>query len=258
MLRCPWCANPESISGDIELYYDESLCVKKGNTCICNPRCSILRNAPPNADDARCFTHAVAVFGQEYTEDELFAVLLKDALYYKINGGLTFSGGEPFLQLYKAIPLLQRLKETHIHLCTETSLFVPVEYFSSVCAYFDLFYVDLKVLTKDECKAILGGEVDLFFKNLDVLFSMTDQVVYRIPLVEGVTTTEANFAAITGVINKYKPLRVEYFDIHRMAEKKYKMLNRNMPIFEKVSDKTKKALNDLLLNNHVEGVYIEP
>jgi pyruvate formate lyase activating enzyme len=257
MLHCPWCANPESISGYIELYYDESLCIKKGNTCICNAGCSILQNAPPSVDDACCFTHAVAAFGREYSEDELFAVIIKDAPYYEINGGVTFSGGEPFLQLYKAIPLLQRLKKKHIHLCAETSLFVPIEYFSTVCTYFDLFYVDLKILTKDECKAILGGNVDWFLKNLDILFSITDQVVYRIPLVEGVTTTDANFAAIMGVINEYKPLRVEYFDIHRMAEKKYKMLNRNMSVFKKVPDKTKRTLNDMLLNCHIERAYLK-
>lgn len=257
-MHCPWCANPEAISGDVELYYDASLCVKKGNTCICNAGCSILRNALPCADDARCFTHAVAFFGREYSEDELSAVILKDALYYEINGGVTFSGGEPFLQLYKGLSLLQRLKEEHIHLCAETSLFVPIEYFSPACTYFDLLYVDLKVLTKEECKAILGGNIDWFFKNLDVLFSMTDQVVYRIPLVEDITTTDANFAAVMRVINEYKPLRVEYFDIHRMAEKKYKMLNRGMPVFEKVSEKTKKALNNMLVNCHIEGAYLKP
>jgi pyruvate formate lyase activating enzyme len=209
-------------------------------------------------DDVRCLTHAVAAFGWEYTEDELFAVILNDALYYEINGGVTFSGGEPFLQLYQAPSLLHRLKEKNIHLCVETSLFVPMECFSPVCIYFDLFYVDLKVLTKDECKAMLGGNIDWFFKNLDVLFSMTNQVVYRIPLVGDVTTTDANFVEIKRVINEYKPLRVEYFDIHRMAEKKYKMLNRNIPVFEKVSVKIKGVLADMLLNNHVEGIYLEP
>jgi pyruvate formate lyase activating enzyme len=217
-----------------------------------------LRNKPISADDVRCLTHAIAAFGKEYSDEELFAIILKDALYYEINGGVTFSGGEPFLQLYKSIPLLQRLKEKHIHLCTETSLFAPIEYFSSVCVYFDLFYVDLKILIKDECKAILGGNIDLFFKNIDVLFSITDQVVYRIPLVEGITVTDANLTGIMAVINKYKPLRVEYFDIHRMAEKKYKMLNRNISVFEKASDKTKKALDDMLMDNHVEGMYLEP
>jgi pyruvate formate lyase activating enzyme len=132
-----------------------------------------------------------------------------------------------------------------------------VECFSPVCTYIDLFYVDLKILTEDECKDVLGGNVDWFFKNIDVLFSVTDQVVYRIPLVEDVTTTDVNFAAIMGVINKYKPLRVEYFDIHRIAEKKYKMLNRNMPFFEKASDKIKRTLNDMLLNCHIEGVYLK-
>jgi hypothetical protein len=42
-----------------------------------------------------------------------------------------------------------------------------------------------------------------------------------------------------------------------MAQKKYELLNRKMPVFEKASEKTKKALNGMMLNNHVEGVYLE-
>jgi hypothetical protein len=42
-----------------------------------------------------------------------------------------------------------------------------------------------------------------------------------------------------------------------MTQKKYEMLNRKMPVFEKAFEKTKKALSDMLLNNHVKVAYLE-
>jgi pyruvate formate lyase activating enzyme len=179
-LNCPWCANPETISSTPEYFYDVSLCVRQGNICICDDNCPILTSTP--IDGFQCPAKAISVFGTYYSDDDLYSELMKDSVYYSNGGGVTFSGGEPFLQLYAAANLLKKLKSEHIHLCVETSLFAPLERFSAVCDYFDLFYVDLKVLSKNRCKTLLGGNIELFFKNLDTLFSVTNRVIFRIPL----------------------------------------------------------------------------
>jgi pyruvate formate lyase activating enzyme len=255
MLHCPWCANPETISNIPEYFYDESLCVRQGNTCVCNSNCPILTDDP--IEIAHCPTQAVSVFGVCYSEDALYCELMKDSIYHKNGGGITFSGGEPFLQLHCAANLLKMLKSEHIHLCVETSLFAPIGYFGKVYSYFDLFYVDVKILLKNQCKMLIGGNIELFFKNLDMLFSVTNQVIFRIPLVENVTTTQDNLKAIKNMLKQYKPIRVEYFDIHGMAAKKYALLNKDMPVFEKSSDETKDALRNMLSNISVESLCLE-
>ena len=69
-LHCPWCANPECISMDIE-----------------------------------------GEFGRDIQIEELERELLKDELYYSLNnGGVTFSGGEPLLQIKELKELLKALK----------------------------------------------------------------------------------------------------------------------------------------------------
>jgi pyruvate formate lyase activating enzyme len=254
MLHCPWCANPETIAKAPEVFYDESLCVRQNNTCVCNTDCSIVTNKPIRA--VQCPAHAISVFGTYYSNDDLYTILMKDNIYYETGGGVTFSGGEPFLQLHSAINLLERLKSMRIHLCVETSLFTPSEYFEAVCNYFDLFYVDLKVLTKDMCKKLLGGDIELFFSNLETLFSMTNKVIFRIPLVLS-TTTEENISAISNIIKEYKPIKVEYFDVHSMAEKKYKLLNKRIPVFEKVPDVIVNRIKNILLTYRIESEYLK-
>jgi pyruvate formate lyase activating enzyme len=181
---------------------------------------------------------------------------MKDNAYYETGGGVTFSGGEPFLQLHSALKLLVRLKSKHIHLCVETSLFTPTKYFEMAYNYFDLFYVDLKVLTKDMCKRLLGGDIELFFSNLEKLFSMTNKVIFRIPLVLP-TTTEENISVISNIIKEYKPIKVEYFDVHSMAEKKYKLLNKRIPVFQKVSDMIINRIKNILLTYRIESEYLK-
>jgi pyruvate formate lyase activating enzyme len=255
MLHCPWCANPETISKLPEYYYDDSLCVRKSNTCICNQSCSLLINTP--IEDTQCPIGAISTFGTYYSDDDLYDELIKDVLYYKGGGGITFSGGEPFLQLHTSVEILERLKSDHIHLCVETSLFAPRKYFNAACGYFDLFYVDIKVLLKHECRELLGGNIETFFDNLDTLFSITNDVIFRIPLIDNITCTKNNLEVIENICKKYKPIRVEYFDIHKMAEKKYRLLNKKMLLFAESSGDTKNYIKNMLSNISIESVYLK-
>ena len=54
---------------------------------------------------------------------------MKDKPYYDMNnGGVTFSGGEPLLQIRALEPLLQKLKQEKVNMCIETALTVPEKY----------------------------------------------------------------------------------------------------------------------------------
>lgn len=107
-IRCPWCSNPENLSNQIQRY------IKDGQE---------------------------AFYGSFMEPDELYAEILKDKNFYigeiddysisnceemnRLPGGVTFSGGECLLQIEQLIPLLKRLRDEHIHITVESSLFVP-------------------------------------------------------------------------------------------------------------------------------------
>ena len=200
-LKCPWCSNPENVKFEIEKYIDNN---------------------------------TEKEFGYEIELKELEKEILKDKVYFDKEGGVTFSGGEPLLQSEKIEPLLKNLKEKDINICVETALMVPEKYLEIALKYVDEFYVDIKILDEEMCKKILNGNIKLYYKNLDKLFLSNKNVTLRLPMSEEYTITEKNTEKILGLLEKYKPQKVEIFELHTLGEKKYKALNKEMQVFKKL------------------------
>lgn len=194
-LKCPWCANPECISFDIE-----------------------------NG------------FGYDISLEELEKEILKDEPYYSLNdGGVTFSGGEPLLQIKELEDLLISLKNKNINICFETALFVNKNLLEIAIPYVDEFIVDLKILEPIMCKTIIGGNVDVYRENLKLLFNKNEKIIIRIPISSKYTLDKENMNLILELLGKYSPVKVEIFKIHELAKEKYQKLGKNQ-YFDEVKD----------------------
>ena len=80
--------------------------------------------------------------------EDLEREILKDLAFYDNGkGGVTFSGGEPLLQIEKIIPLLESLKSKNINICFETSLSVDKTLVLMMLDYADSIYIDIKSLS---------------------------------------------------------------------------------------------------------------
>jgi pyruvate formate lyase activating enzyme len=72
---------------------------------------------------------------------DLVAELLKDRLVFEESGGgVTFSGGEPFMQPAFLIEVLQLLKQEGIHTAIETCGYTSWSHLEQAAALTDLFY----------------------------------------------------------------------------------------------------------------------
>ncbi|QQO09830.1 glycyl-radical enzyme activating protein [Breznakiella homolactica] len=254
-LHCPWCANPETIFFQKEYYYDESLCVKNNNTCICNEKCPILRGG--SIVNFNCPIHAINIFGVQYSSRDLYDEIILDLPFFRDSGGVTFSGGEPLLQLHRIRDLLRRLINAKIHICVETSLFVPDFFLKSVFEYINIFYVDLKILSSEECKNLLGGDIKVFYNNLEILFLQKVDMIFRIPLVNELTSSQQNIDLICNVIQRYRPLKVECFNVHQLAEKKYKLLKKTMPRFIPPSEDVAKKIKKVCVEANIPFIFMK-
>ena len=200
-LRCPWCANPESISMSLEVY---------------------------GASDEH------ALYGKEYNEEELVALILRDEVFFGEGGGVTFSGGEPLLQMKNMETVFGKLKEKGIHICIETALFASEESLEIAIKYVDLFYVDLKILNAEKCQKIIGGNLGVYMENLETLFAKTNHVIFRMPMIipytisqnEGEEDMCDNLKCALTILEKYRPMALELVQGHNLAEKKYELLNQ--------------------------------
>lgn len=227
-LKCPWCANPENMDFERTKFENE-------------------------------ITKEKGYFGKDIEATDLFEEIIKDKQYYRINnGGVTFSGGEPLLQIKALEPLLIKLKEENINMCVETALQVSTELVELASRYIDEFIVDIKILDENKCKEILNGNLEIYNKNIELLMSKEKIDIFRIPLVNEYTLQEDNIEKILEFLKKYKVKKVEIFKIHNLAESKYKSIGKKMTKFSEIEDKKIKEVYNKIkeLNVNVEIIKI--
>lgn len=213
-LRCPWCANPENISFGKERYRKEN---REG------------------------------IYGVGYGGEALYEELIKDEEFWKYTGGgITFSGGEPLLHLYKVRPMLKRLKERGIHLAAETALQVPAEYLIQVLEWMDYFIADIKILDKQACRMVLGGDTDVYTENLKRLKACGKEMLFRIPCSMEYTAAPENLERICGLLRGFPDVPIEIFGIHGMGKEKYESLGKTYQEFTGASETQLKGIKSRL------------
>lgn len=195
-VHCPWCSNPENLNFKIER--------------ISN-----------NMEEV--------VFGREYSTYEILRELLKDEDYWSDGGGVTFSGGEALMHIPEIINLLQELKGRRIHLTVETSLFAPIEYVKKASLLFDLFYVDVKIMKKDLCMRVLGGDTDLYRANVSCLLRQGANIVFRIPCSDTYTFEKENYCQMMNFFYEISPQTIEIFELHELGKEKYRKMQKEIP-----------------------------
>ncbi len=227
-LNCPWCCNPENIDYSIEKYTQNN--VEKE-------------------------------FGYDISLKDLEKEILKDEIFYSENdGGVTFSGGEPLMQIMELEPLLKSLKERNINICFETSLSAPTDFLNIAIKYIDEIFVDVKLLDKKEAKEILNLDIDLYYENLNVLSDTiaNENIILRIPLNNEYTLKEENIESILHLIEKYPDFKIEIFKTHNLAESKYNYLNKEFIEFSNVEDEKIDEILNLIkkINDDVKVISL--
>ncbi len=120
-LGCRWCQNPESRSRSRDVLFDARLCLDGCDLCQqAAPGCieralnglvihrEKLDDATLNALTDCCPTQALTVCGEEQQVEEIMATVLRDKPFYdRSGGGITLSGGEPFMNLSWRTPCLK-------------------------------------------------------------------------------------------------------------------------------------------------------
>ena len=220
-LKCPWCSNPENISSAKEYYII--------------------------SDEGH------GVYGTWMDLDEIYSEIIKDKEYYLLDGGITYSGGEPLLQMIKLEPLLKRLKKEKIHQCVETALFVSSPLVNIACSYIDKFYVDIKILEPKVCNDILGGNIEQYKKNVKILLENNCNVTFRLPLIVPYTFNERNITQIANFLSCIPNSEIEIIKGHNLAEKKYSSLGKKMFMVPEVSESDLRNVHSIFVNAGIQS-----
>jgi pyruvate formate lyase activating enzyme len=235
-LRCWWCSNPESQSFGYNILYDEKFCKKFGD-CVLAEKEAIsetrdgiqinrkLIQHPENLKNV-CLTKALTVAGEHKTVDEILTEIEKDQLFFREDGGVTLSGGEPLSQGDELDELLQKLKAKKIRVNVETTLHVKWEKVEQCLNLVDTFLVDLKHTNKEKFKKYTGGDVALVMQNFIKLDNSGAVYIVRIPVIPGFNHSEKEMTEMIDFLLSLKNAReIHFLPYHTFGAEKYKMLD---------------------------------
>lgn len=233
-LRCYWCHNPESQAFLPEVGFDSAMCISCGKCVSACPKSDGVRSAIfDNCDGCGCcvevcYTGARKLYGKDYTVDEILADVLTDRdLYDKTSGGVTVSGGEPFMQTDFLLALLSALKSEGIHTAVESAAFVNWGKIKKALPYIDLFICDIKSADEEKHMAATWKSNRLILENITKLSRCTN-LLLRTPVIPGFNDSENDLSAIADFIAALpKVPQHELLSFSGICKGKYKALDRD-------------------------------
>lgn len=179
-----------------------------------------------------------------YTPEELMAKIKRCKPYFRKNGGVTFSGGEPLLQSDFIIEVAKLLKEENIHMALDTSG-VGNGHYEEILKYMDLVLLDIKHTSKEGYSSITGMELSEVEKFIDVLNKLDKKVWIRQVVVPGITDSFEYMDSLVSYLQRIRHVeRVDFLPFHRLGREKYEKLNIMYP-YEEKKDMDKQKTDDL-------------
>jgi pyruvate formate lyase activating enzyme len=200
-LRCWWCHNPESHKVLPEKFEG------------CNTRRGYNRQLTKNSND----------IGAQISVQYLIDEIEKDRIFFDVSrGGVTFSGGEPFMQPKFLLSVLSECKRREINTVVDTSGYTQWKLFESVLDYTDLFLFDIKLIDSTLHEKYTGLPNKIILQNLLNLDRCSKQYYLRIPVIPGITDTETNVSLMIKFISTLKNVNgINLLAYHKTGDGKY-------------------------------------
>ena len=243
-MRCPWCSNPESISGEPQLLHRFTTCTKCGDCVAACDKGAISFDPEKGPKFDRelcdicgkcaweCIAQAIKISGETMSVEKVWKALKKDMVYYEESGGgVTCSGGEILLQPEFVNELFKKCRENGVHTCADTAGFGSPEALDLVLEYADLVYFDLKWIDPKRHEELTGVPIEPVIRNFKTICERGIPVVVRVPLIPEFDDTDANLDAIALFVKENAPgAQVHIMPYHRYGESKYESLGIEYPL----------------------------
>ena len=263
-LHCPWCANPETWKSEPVLMHDAKKCVEC-KTCmhVCErgaisfpfqwdmDKCIYCKKC-----ENYCLQDAISFAGKDIEINEVVKEVLKDKDYFdQSNGGITISGGEPFMQLDAFLELIKQCKNNGLHVAVETTGNYCLDTLKEALPYIDLFLMDLKHLDAQKLKDITGGNLDLILNNFKYLAQhCPNKVIVRMPVIprfnDDICGDVIRFCA------NLKLSEVNLLPFHTMGKSKWNQLNKEF-MYDKDKMMDRNDLTPYIDVGKQLGVYVK-
>jgi pyruvate formate lyase activating enzyme len=245
-LRCSWCSNPESQTIGPHLLHIENKCVGCGTCAKACVHGNIKMNGHYPVFDRKkcvaskvcaqaCVYNAIKFVGEFVSVSEIMQVVLRDRDYYKTSaGGVTFSGGEPFVQFDGLMELLIMSKQENLHTAIETCGQVDPEKIKKALPLIDLFLFDIKHIDRQMLKKETKADWDTVLANMRFIAREDPtKIIIRIPIIPGYNFDEKTIRQIFDLAKENNIKQVSLLPYHILGKDKYKQLGIEYTYFHK-------------------------
>lgn len=191
---------------------------------------------------------------ENYSVDDIVNKVKRFKPYYRDNGGVTYSGGEPLLHVDFLIELSKRLKEENINIALDTAG-CGIGKYDELLKYIDLIILDIKHVEPSSFKSLTGFEKTESLKFIDSLNRSNKKVWIRQVIIPDVNDNYEYIDKLHDFLKNIKNIeKVEFLPYHKLGSEKYIALN----IFNPYKDKRemdKKKCDELY--NYFENLIKE-
>lgn len=235
--KCPWCCNPENISPETTLAHSQTKCMSCGE-CIrnCTQNAVVLNDRRLLIERSKCTlcgncvrycpTGAMEIIGKLMTVKEVYQIVNRDRPFYnQSKGGVTISGGEPFLQFDFLLELLKKLKEEDIHTAIETCGYALWKNIEQALPYTDLLLFDLKIMCEALHLKSIGISNACIHENLRKASDYGVPIQIRVSVIPEYTDRTENIKMIAQFIKDLNSVKeINLLPYHKLGAAKYRKI----------------------------------
>jgi len=167
------------------------------------------------------------------TVAEVMSELVRDRVFFEESGGgVTFSGGEPFMQPTFLRNLLEACREQGISTAVETCGMTDQGELLGMADKVDLFLYDVKLMDTAQHGESTGVGNETILTNLAALAAVHAHVVVRFPVIPGLNDDRENVDLMVLMMDRLGLHRIDLLPYHRIGTDKYRRLGRPYQLAE--------------------------
>lgn len=191
----------------------------------CNLRCPFCHNP-----------ETLYLKGKEYDVKTLVNIVLRYKNYYK-NGGVTLSGGEPFMQAEFCIKLIDELKSKNVSVICETNGYAINE---ELIKRLDGVRLDVKNYNKEDCSTLINK----YGRFIEECFRYSVPLTITNVLCPQINDDKSSLYELNGFLRKFLiEKQLEFLPFKKNCEEKYRNLGVDFP-FSHVSEADAKTVEN--------------
>lgn len=158
------------------------------------------------------------------TAKALFEKIIRYKPYFKQNGGVTFSGGEPIIQSEFLIEVCKLLRQEQIHIAIDTAGVGNGNY-ENILTNIDLILFDVKHTDELIYKEITGQDMKESLKFIEIANKLNKTFWIRQVVVPEIMDNEDYIEKLAEYLKKIDNIdRIDFLPYHKLGSEKYEVL----------------------------------